>query len=354
MVPGSAAAAARRTDSEAVPKAHPMAPSTRRWRVSRRVSMPGDARHAGADQEVLERARGPPRRRSGRQVADHHATAPRARRLVVEGGDAVVPDVGVGEGDDLAGVARIGDDLLVARQHRVEDQLARWPPRRGRRPRRPRPRTPRRRPARAGPGPGPRTSPRPPTAVTRLASAASSPSSLRLAVDHDGLAPEDGVADPAGQDPSRPRRVAASTGQPGRGRPPTWPRGRSRRCWRERRARWAPRARRPGRGPGRRCGPGATTSGRAPPGPTCPAAVAHPRPGRSPAAPSAPSATGSAVCRPEHPRWGRVQGGVLALGACGARGRWPRRRRCPTRTRRAARTTSASERRGGFTLNTGS
>ena len=45
-------------------------------------------------------------------------------RLVVGRVDPVVADVGIGEGDDLSGVGRIGDDLLVARQHRVEHGLA--------------------------------------------------------------------------------------------------------------------------------------------------------------------------------------------------------------------------------------
>ena len=40
------------------------------------------------------------------------------------GGHAVVADVGVGEGDDLPGVGRVGDDLLVAGQHGVEHDLA--------------------------------------------------------------------------------------------------------------------------------------------------------------------------------------------------------------------------------------
>ena len=38
--------------------------------------------------------------------------------------DAVVADVRVGEGDDLPGVGRVGDDLLVAGQHGVEHDLA--------------------------------------------------------------------------------------------------------------------------------------------------------------------------------------------------------------------------------------
>src|SRR4029079_12967799 len=44
--------------------------------------------------------------------------------LVVGRGHAVVADVGVREGDDLAGVRGVGDDLLVAREHGVEHDLA--------------------------------------------------------------------------------------------------------------------------------------------------------------------------------------------------------------------------------------
>ena len=59
--------------------------------------------------------------------ARSRTTTPGAERpaaLVVVGVDAVVADVRVGEGDDLPGVRRIGDDLLVARQRGVEHQLA--------------------------------------------------------------------------------------------------------------------------------------------------------------------------------------------------------------------------------------
>ena len=98
----------------------------------------------------VEIALGPPVAVAAGEVADDHAAAVRAGGLVVGRVDAVVADVRVGERDDLAGVGRVGDHLLVAGQDRVEHDLAgrdavgrdrrRWP----------RPRTPCRRPARAG------------------------------------------------------------------------------------------------------------------------------------------------------------------------------------------------------------
>ncbi len=69
---------------------------------------------------------GPDRTPVGRDVgefAHHHALAPRSQRLVVERRDAVVADVRVREADDLTGVTRVGDHLLVARERGVEDEL---------------------------------------------------------------------------------------------------------------------------------------------------------------------------------------------------------------------------------------
>jgi len=37
--------------------------------------------------------------------------------------DPVVPDMGMRESNDPAGVARVGDDLLVPTEHRVEHKL---------------------------------------------------------------------------------------------------------------------------------------------------------------------------------------------------------------------------------------
>ena len=95
---------------------------------------PGDPRNSGAPQERVERLVGSPVARPARQLAHHDAPAERTPALVVVGADPVVADVGVGEGDDLAGVGRVGDDLLVARQHRVEHDLAGGDPARRLRP----------------------------------------------------------------------------------------------------------------------------------------------------------------------------------------------------------------------------
>src|SRR5437763_17020674 len=55
-----------------------------------------------------------------------HDDAPRVglRRLRTGSGDAVVPDHGSGEADELARVARVGDGLLVAGHRRREGRLA--------------------------------------------------------------------------------------------------------------------------------------------------------------------------------------------------------------------------------------
>jgi hypothetical protein len=63
--------------------------------------------------------------RSGeRQVADHEARGVGLERLGVLGIGAGVADVGVGEGDDLARVRGIGEDLLVAGHRGVEHHFA--------------------------------------------------------------------------------------------------------------------------------------------------------------------------------------------------------------------------------------
>ena len=85
----------------------------------------GDAGDAVAPEQAVEITVGPPVGPAPGQLPDHHAAAERAAGLEVGPVHAVVADVGVREGDDLARVARVGEDLLVARQDRVEDHLAR-------------------------------------------------------------------------------------------------------------------------------------------------------------------------------------------------------------------------------------
>ena len=59
-----------------------------------------------------------------RELADDDGPGVRPGRLVARRIDAVVADQREGEGDHLAGVRGIGDDLLVARHAGVEDELA--------------------------------------------------------------------------------------------------------------------------------------------------------------------------------------------------------------------------------------
>src|SRR5437660_941593 len=90
-------------------------------------SSPTLARAAGdlvARQEAVEIVGCPPARRPAREIADDHAATMRRRRFVVAFVDAVVADVRIGERDDLSGVGRVGEDLLIARERGVEDDLA--------------------------------------------------------------------------------------------------------------------------------------------------------------------------------------------------------------------------------------
>ena len=84
----------------------------------------GDAGDAGAAEEGVEVALGAPAAASPGQLADDDAPAEGPAGLVVGRGDPVVADVGVGEADDLPGVAGVGDDLLVAGEGGVEHHLA--------------------------------------------------------------------------------------------------------------------------------------------------------------------------------------------------------------------------------------
>ena len=66
----------------------------------------------------------PPAAGAPGQVADDDAPTEGPAALVIGAGHAVVADVRVGERDHLAGVRRVGDDLLVTRKNGVEDDLA--------------------------------------------------------------------------------------------------------------------------------------------------------------------------------------------------------------------------------------
>src|SRR5690606_239967 len=72
----------------------------------------GDAGHAVAAQVGGGVLGGPPVRPASGEVADDDAPGERSGALVVLVVGAVVADVGVGERDDLPGVAGVGQHLL--------------------------------------------------------------------------------------------------------------------------------------------------------------------------------------------------------------------------------------------------
>ncbi len=123
-VPGSATAAAFRATSSPAPNAPGMAPGVADVPGEAAGVDPGDARDAVPAQVGVEVVGRAPVRSPPGQVADDDAPGERPPALVVVGVDPVVADVRVGEGDDLARVAGVGQHLLVARQHRVEHDLA--------------------------------------------------------------------------------------------------------------------------------------------------------------------------------------------------------------------------------------
>ncbi len=84
----------------------------------------GDRDRFTLDQELLERMARAPARMQERQVADDEARGVDGIGLEVLGRDAGIADVRVGQRDDLAGIGRVGQDLLVARHRGVEHDLA--------------------------------------------------------------------------------------------------------------------------------------------------------------------------------------------------------------------------------------
>ena len=85
---------------------------------------PAERGHAVATEVAVEVVVGSPVAATAGHLADDDAPAERPRRLVVVGCGAVVAEVRGGEGDDLPGVGRVADDLLVAGHRRVEHDLA--------------------------------------------------------------------------------------------------------------------------------------------------------------------------------------------------------------------------------------
>ena len=100
------------------------APFSRKRRVSLRVSMPAIA-------TTRPRSRNRPSDSTARQllalhrqVADHESRGVNLRGLQILGRGAGVADVRIGERDDLAGVGRIGENFLIARQCGIENDFA--------------------------------------------------------------------------------------------------------------------------------------------------------------------------------------------------------------------------------------
>ena len=119
------ARASRRAGSgSAVDRAARMAPWSRMWRTSARVSTPVMPGTSCSRSQPSRSPRGAPVADHRAQVAHHQRGGPDAVALVVLGVDAGVADVGGRQGDQLAVVGGIGEDLLVPGQAGVEHDLA--------------------------------------------------------------------------------------------------------------------------------------------------------------------------------------------------------------------------------------
>ena len=81
---------------------------------------PLDAGDSMLGEEVGEGLAGAPVGDEGGEFADGEGAGVGLAGLVILRGDAVVPDHGAGEGDDLAAVGGVGEDLLVAGHGGVE------------------------------------------------------------------------------------------------------------------------------------------------------------------------------------------------------------------------------------------
>ena len=118
-------AAAPRTRAARPEKIPPrIAPRSRMWRTSARVSTPVIA---GTPQSSSQSSQPPSAvAQSSPLWASRMITARAcaASDSIASAADPVVADQRVGEGDDLAGVGGVGDRLLVAGHRGVEDDLA--------------------------------------------------------------------------------------------------------------------------------------------------------------------------------------------------------------------------------------
>src|SRR5690606_30957251 len=84
----------------------------------------GDGDHAAGGQPILQRRLAAPVAGTSRHVAHDQAGRPDLGGLVVLPGAAGVADMGIGQGDQLARIGRIGHDLLVAGHGGVEHHFA--------------------------------------------------------------------------------------------------------------------------------------------------------------------------------------------------------------------------------------
>ena len=100
-------------------------PVSRRRRTTARVSIPDSPGTFQLPEKILEpRARLPVVRMLG-QLADDERRDPRPNGLVARVGHAVVADLGVRHDHHLAAIRRVGHDLLIAGDARVEHHFGR-------------------------------------------------------------------------------------------------------------------------------------------------------------------------------------------------------------------------------------
>ena len=85
---------------------------------------PFDGYHAALAQELRQRFGAAPIGRMGAHIAHHQPAQGDLARLHIIFVHAVVADLRIGHGHDLAGVRRIGDHFQIAHQPRVEAELA--------------------------------------------------------------------------------------------------------------------------------------------------------------------------------------------------------------------------------------
>ena len=83
-----------------------------------------NSRHARVAQPGVETTRCPPAARDPKEFLDHESRQKGAIRLFILRVHPDVSDLCIGHGDDLTGIGWIGQDLLIARHARVEDDLA--------------------------------------------------------------------------------------------------------------------------------------------------------------------------------------------------------------------------------------